>query len=62
MLAALTITKERSEVVDFTYPYWEEPLAIVVRVWDHKESYFIKPLTAQVIIRIILWGLDIPFQ
>ena len=48
VLASLTVTKERSEVVDFTYPFWVEPIAVVVRVKDIKEIYFYKPLSWQV--------------
>ena len=38
ILAALTVTKARSEVVDFTYPFYEDPVGIIVRVTDHKET------------------------
>ena len=48
IVTGLTITKERLEAVDFTYPFWEEPSAVVVRVWDHKEAYFYKPLQGKV--------------
>ena len=48
IVTGLTITKERLEAVDFTYPFWEEPSAVVVRVWDHKEAYFYKPLPGKV--------------
>ena len=44
VFSGLTITKERSEAVDFSYPFFEEPSNVVLRVWDHKESYFYKPL------------------
>ena len=48
-MAGITVTKARADVVDFTYPFWEEPLAIIVRVVDRKESYFYKPLGSWVI-------------
>ena len=48
IVTGLTITKERSEAVGFTYPFWEEPSAVIVRVWDHKEAYFYKPLQMKV--------------
>ena len=51
ILAGLTVTKARSEVVDFTYPFWEEPVGVVVRVTDHKETYFFKPLGIWVYIK-----------
>ena len=51
ILAGLTVTKARSEVVDFTYPFWEEPVGVVVRVTDHKETYFYKPLGTWVYIK-----------
>ena len=44
VFTGLTINKERSEAVDFSYPFFEEPLTVVFRIWDHKESYFYKPL------------------
>ena len=44
VFTGLTVTKVRSEVVDFSYPFFEEPIAAVFRIFDHKESYFYKPL------------------
>ena len=44
VFTGLTINKERSEAVDFSYPFFEETASVVFRIWDHKESFFYKPL------------------
>ena len=31
-VAGLTITSQRSEVVDFSYPFWSEDVAVVLTV------------------------------
>ena len=44
VFTGLTITKERSEAVDFSYPFFEETSVVVFRLYDHKEAYFYRPL------------------
>ena len=48
IFTGLTITEERSEAVDFSYPFFVDPSNVVFRIWDHKESYFYKPLRLKV--------------
>ena len=30
-VSGITVSAEREEAVDFTFPYWEEPTAVLVR-------------------------------
>ena len=48
IFTGLTMAKERSEAVDFTFPFWEEPTTVVFRIWDRQELYFYKPLRWEV--------------
>ena len=48
IFTGLTITEDRAEAVDFSYPFFVDPSNVVFRIWDHKESYFYKPLRLKV--------------
>ena len=49
ILAGMTVDKDRSEAVDFTFPFWTETSAIVVKSVDQREFYFFKSFRWQVI-------------
>ena len=48
IFTGLTITKDRAEAVDFSYPFFVDPTNVVFRVWDRKESFFYKPIRLKV--------------
>ena len=48
IMAGITISKDRSEVVDFTFPFWTETSGVVVKSVDQREYYFFKSFRWQV--------------
>ena len=69
IFTGLTITEDRAEAVDFSYPFFVDPSNVVFRIWDHKESYFYKPLRLKVCstsvghkyVCMIIWMLVFPY-
>ena len=57
VISGLTITTQREEVVDFTYPFWDEPTAVMFKV-DPKDQFFItSPLKNEVWLTLIGAGI-----
>ena len=44
-IAGITITSARSQVVDFTIPYYMEPSAVLLKIKGTKRLFFLKPLS-----------------
>ena len=44
VLTGLTISAEREEVVDFTYPFFEEKLAMITLKHERRQFYLFRPL------------------
>ena len=42
--AGMSMSYDRSQVIDFTYPYYEETLAFLLKVTNTKWYYFLEPL------------------
>ncbi len=57
IMSGMTITTQREEVVDFTYPFWEEASAVVVRVNEQPHMFLTKPLRPAVWLCLFITGL-----
>ena len=44
IFAAITITSQREEAIDFTYQYWHEMAGAAFKVGDEGWFYLLKPL------------------
>ena len=64
LMSGLTITAQRQEVVDFTYPFWYEPMGMLTLTIPQDNFFLFKPLRglvwavyllSAVIIAALLW-------
>ena len=53
-IAGISITSQRTTAVDFTQPYYIEPLAVALKVTTNKWLYFVKPLHIYVYMALAL--------
>ena len=44
LLSGLTISAARLEVVDFSFPFWEEKLGMIVGTVNYQNMYLVRPL------------------
>ena len=48
VLTGLTISSEREQVVDFTYPFWEERLGMITLTQPPDQFYLFRPFSGHV--------------